>query len=207
MPLGPVGAGPAVTDLVGTTGTVARVSDVVPPKPGGKGRPTPKRSEAQKRRAATTRPPTSRKEALQQQKAARRAQRAALRTGDEKSLPAFARGPERAAVRDAVDSRLSLGWLAIPGLLLNVLSFAVRDDGLQRLLANVGFVMFMMLVADTVSAILRVRRVLAARFPNGTEARRGALIRYGVARNIALRRTRVPRPRVKVGEDVIGGAD
>ena len=184
-------------------GTVARVSDVVPPKPGGKGRPTPKRNQARQSRPVAP-PPRTRKEAVRRQREQAREARKAQRGGDDRHLPPSLRGPEREAVRDAVDSRLSLGWLALPGLGLNVASFVVSDEGVKRLLANIGFVLFMMLVVDTVSTLLRVKRVLAARFPDGTEASRGSLLRYGVARNIALRRTRVPRPRVRVGEDVIG---
>lgn len=184
---------------------MTRVSDVVPPKPGGKGRPTPKRNQARQARTAAP-PPKSRKEAVRRQreqaKLARQAQRAAMRTGDERSLPAFARGPERAAVRDAVDSRLSLGWIALPGLALNLASFVVSDEQIRRLLANLGFVLFTMLIFDTVAAIRRVRRVLRHRFAEGTEAKRSTLYRYGVARNIQFRRTRVPPPRVRVGEDV-----
>lgn len=176
------------------------------PKPGGKGRPTPKRG-AQQARARTPAPKT-RKEAIkrerQEVKEVRRAQKAGLRSGDERLLPAFARGPERAAIRDAIDSRMSLGWLALPGLALNLASFAVPRDSGGSLLASLGFAAFMMLLIDTFAAVRRVGRLLRLRFPDGHELSRGAVMRATIARNTQLRRTRIPPPRVKVGEDVFG---
>ncbi len=179
--------------------------DTVPPKPGGKGRPTPKRNEQQRQRRPAAAPRTK-KEAVRLQraevKATRGAQRAALRSGDERSLPAFARGPERAAVRDAIDSRMSLGWLALPGLAMNFASFIVTQTTVRALLANAGFVMFAMLLFDTAAAVRRMRKLLRLRFHEGTEAGTFALTRYAVARNTQFRRTRMPPPRVAVGEDV-----
>jgi hypothetical protein len=181
------------------------MSAATPPKPSGKGRPTPKRNEQQRRRTPSA-APKSRKEAAALQraevKAARGAQRAALRAGDERALPAFARGPERAAVRDAIDSRMSLGWLALPGLALNFSSFIVTQETARALLANAGFVMFAMLLFDTAAAVRRVRKLLGQRFPGGTEAGGFTLIRYAVARNTQFRRTRMPPPRVAVGDNV-----
>ena len=82
-----------------------------------KGRPTPKRKEAE---AANKRPlvPVDRKSAA---KAAREAQRErrereykAMQTGDERYLPARDRGPVRRYVRDYVDARYSLGEFFLP---------------------------------------------------------------------------------------------
>lgn len=177
--------------------------ETVTPKPGGKGRPTPKRNQ---QRAARRPAPTNRKEALRQEraesKAARGAQRAALRAGDERALPAFARGPERAAVRDAIDSRMSLGWLALPGLALNIASFLVSAPAVRSVLATAGFVMFVMLIVDTAVAARRVRGVLKRRFPDGTELGGFTLMRYAVARNTQFRRTRMPPPRVAIGDEI-----
>ncbi|HVF19214.1 MAG TPA: DUF3043 domain-containing protein [Mycobacteriales bacterium] len=179
--------------------------DAATPKPGGKGRPTPKRNAGRPARAHTPAPKT-RKESIKRQreevKAARRAQRTALRSGDDRNLPAFARGPERAAVRDAVDSRASLGWIALPGLALNAASFVVPGGTARDVLAQAGFFAFVALIIDMLSSVRRVKRLLSARFPDGTEIPRRQLYRSAIARNTQLRRTRVPRPRVSVGEDV-----
>lgn len=129
----------------------------------------------------------------------REAQKSALRVGDERQLPAFARGPEKAVVRDAIDSRRSYGWLAFPGFIVNLVSFAVPNVAVRSMLASVGFVCFFFVVTDTVAVVRRVRRALRENFPAGTTDKTGTLIRYGIARNTQLRRRRLPPPRVEAG--------
>src|SRR3954451_9310146 len=90
---------------------LATVSDTAPAP--GKGRPTPKRSEARKQRRVAT--PTNRKEAaaLRREKLReqRTAQRQALQSGDERNLPARDAGPAKRLARDFVDSRFTLGQI------------------------------------------------------------------------------------------------
>src|SRR5215218_8369434 len=80
----------------------------------GKGRPTPRRSEAQGRRPGPPPPPpTTRKEAykrMREQQAVRRSEtRQGMARGDDNYLPARDRGPVRRTVRDVVDSRRNVG--------------------------------------------------------------------------------------------------
>ncbi len=91
----------------------------------GKGRPTPKRSEAQGRRQGPPPPPpTTRKEAYkrmrEQQAANRGSAREAAARGDDSALPARDRGPEKRLVRDVVDSRRNAGslFLVVAALVL-----------------------------------------------------------------------------------------
>src|SRR3712207_2693196 len=82
----------------------------------GKGRPTPKRSEAQGRRQGPPPPPpTTRKEAYKRMRETQAARRAEVRQGaargDDAYLPARDRGPVRKLVRDVVDSRRNIGSL------------------------------------------------------------------------------------------------
>src|SRR3954462_7928404 len=90
---------------------LAAVSDTAPAP--GKGRPTPKRSEARKQRRVST--PTNRKEAAalrrQKMREQRGAQRQALQTGDERNLPARDAGPAKRLARDYVDSRFTIGQI------------------------------------------------------------------------------------------------
>ena len=98
-------------------------------KPAGKGRPTPKRADARKKRRAAT--PTNRKEAAalrrERLREQRMAQRQALITGDERHLPARDAGPAKRMARDIVDSRFSVGQvffgLVLAGILVVVSSF------------------------------------------------------------------------------------
>src|SRR4051812_37129839 len=81
------------TDKAGTTAAT------------GKGRPTPKRRDAEKRRTGPVAPPpTNRREAARRMRAETKERRTlarqALRTGDERYLPARDQGPERRLVRN-----------------------------------------------------------------------------------------------------------
>ena len=80
----------------------------------GKGRPTPKRSEAQGRRQGPPPPPpTTRKEAYKRMRAQQAVRRTETRQGaargDDAYLPARDRGPVRKLVRDVVDARRNIG--------------------------------------------------------------------------------------------------
>src|SRR5581483_6143666 len=93
--------------------------------PVGKGRPTPQRRDARKQRRVTT--PTSRKEAAAQRRERlreqRAAQRAALRTGDERHLPPRDSGPGKRLARDFLDSRFTVGQVFF-GMILVALGLA-----------------------------------------------------------------------------------
>src|SRR3954463_8855884 len=100
-------------------------------QPAGKGRPTPKRRDAQKRRRGPV--PTNKKEAAAQQRArareSRMLQRQALLSGDERHLPARDAGPAKRLARDVVDSRFTLGQIFF-GIIIVVMgaSFAIPKD-------------------------------------------------------------------------------
>ena len=96
-----------------------------------KGRPTPKRSEAEKRRRQPYSAPADRKAAVAQSRSQGRADRTkryeAMRRGENWALPAKDRGPVRALARDVVDSRrrVSEFYMYIVGALV-VLLFIPR---------------------------------------------------------------------------------
>jgi Protein of unknown function (DUF3043) len=174
-------------------------------KASGKGRPTPKRHEAQGRRPGPPPPPpTTRKEAykrLREQQAAQRAnsRRAAL-AGDEAYLPARDRGPVRKLVRDIVDSRRNAGglFLAIAGVALIgtiVPNLAVRSYATFLMLAY-----FVLLIGDSFVLGRRIKSTVAERLP-GQKGGRG-LVWYGISRATMIRRWRFPKPEVRVGEQV-----
>ncbi len=174
-------------------------------KASGKGRPTPKRHEAQGRRPGPPPPPpATRKEAykrLREQQAAQRAnsRRAAL-AGDEAYLPARDRGPVRKLVRDIVDSRRNAGglFLAIAGVALIgtiVPNLAVRSYATFLMLAY-----FVLLIADSFVLGRRIKRTVAERLP-GQKSGRG-LVWYGISRATMIRRWRFPKPEVRVGAQV-----
>jgi hypothetical protein len=174
-------------------------------KASGKGRPTPKRAEAQGRRTGPPPPPpTTRKEAykrMREQQAANRtnARKAAL-AGDEAYLPARDRGPVRKLVRDLVDSRRNVGslFLAVAGVALIgtiVPNLAVRSYSTFFL-----FGYFLLLVADSFVLGRKISRTVAERFPQ--EKRGRGTVWYGISRATMVRRWRFPKPQVPVGAKV-----
>ncbi|MGY1724702.1 DUF3043 domain-containing protein [Blastococcus sp. SYSU DS0533] len=175
-------------------------------KSGGKGRPTPRRSEAQGRRVGPPPPPpTTRKEAykrMREQQALRRAEaRQGIARGDADHLPARDRGPERKLVRDLVDSRRNVGsfFLAIAGVALVgtfVPSMAVKSYTSFVLL---GF--FLLLIMDSVVLGRKIKSTVRARFPDGNHKMKG-LVWYGISRSTMIRRWRFPKPEVPLGADV-----
>jgi hypothetical protein len=172
----------------------------------GKGRPTPKRAEAQGRRQGPPPPPpTTRKEAYRRMRAKQAEQRPASRRaaaqGDDSFLPARDRGPVRKYVRDLVDARRSVGsfFIAIAGLAL-IGTFVPNLE--VRYYVNVALMGFLLLlVVDSVVLGRQIKRKVAARFPDGSQKTKGA-VWYGITRSTMIRKWRFPKPAVPVGTQV-----
>jgi hypothetical protein len=166
-----------------------------------KGRPTPKRNEAQsqRRRASTT--PTDRKSAMKQQREARRTdmarQRAALASGDERFLPARDKGPVRRYVRDYVDSRFCMAEFFLPLAVVILVLSMVRVGPLQNIALLLWLGVIVLIVVDSIGVWLRLKKQLATRFPD--TPKRGA-VAYGLMRTLQMRRLRLPKPQVKRGQ-------
>ena len=174
-----------------------------PPAPdrlGSKGRPTPKRREAERGRRRSITAPRDRKEAYRAARERQRAERVrsmqALRTGDERNLPTRDRGPVKRYARDLVDSRRSVAEFFLPlAVLILVLTFTPSP-----LLELIGTMLWMTLVVliviDSVLLVTRLKRGLRRTFPD--ENLRGA-VPYALMRSMQIRRFRLPPPRVKPG--------
>ena len=167
----------------------------------GKGRPTPSRKEAEAARQARVKAPRGSKEAKQRDRAAqaesRSARRAGLMAGDERYLPARDQGPVRAFVRDSVDSRRRVGELVLPGaLVVLVLGFIPSLAGFTYL---AFYTLLLAVLADAIYIRFRLRREIKVRFPD--ESAKGATL-YAIMRSLQIRRMRVPKPRVKIGQKV-----
>lgn len=175
------------------------------PAPEGKGRPTPKRKEAQER---NKRPlvPTDRgaaKRAQRQKMAdARRKMDQAMITGEDRYLPAQHKGPARRFLRDYVDARWSMGeaFMPLAALIVVVLLAAsflqMPAQVVMGAFYGLYIVMFIALV-DAVFLGYRVRKKAQEKF--GESARKGAVM-YVVMRAFQIRRTRLPKPQVKRGD-------
>lgn len=166
-----------------------------------KGRPTPKRSEAEASRRTKVTVPKDRKEAAKQSRermrSEREKQRTALLAGDERYLPARDKGPVRRFARDYVDSRWSLAEFFLPYAVVVLVLSIVRVPVLQLLSTLLFLAFFVLVVLDFVRLGLGLRKALAARFPNDNT--RGA-VAYALMRVLQMRRLRLPKPQVKRGE-------
>ena len=173
----------------------------------GKGRPTPKRREAQRKRTGPVAPPPrTRREAyrrMREQNAVKRADvREGVRSGDERRrLPARDQGPVRALVRDLIDSRRNVGAVFLPVAALVFAGYLIPSAQVRALTVSLWLAVFLLIIVDSVFLGTRIRRAVRARFPDMTE-RMGLLIWYGVSRAIMIRRWRMPKPRVTVGQQV-----
>jgi len=167
-----------------------------------KGRPTPKRSEAQtQRRRASSGTPTDRKEAAKRQREARRAdmarQREALASGDERYLPVRDKGPVRRFVRDFVDSRFCIAEYFLPLAVVILILSVIQVQNIQNISLLLWLGVIVLIVVDSIGLGFRLKKQLAQRFPDAPK--RGA-VAYGLMRTLQMRRLRLPKPQVKRGE-------
>jgi hypothetical protein len=172
----------------------------------GKGRPTPKRRDAERRRGGpVTPPPTTRKEAAKRVRAQgaerRKSVREGTRAGDESAFLARDQGPIRRLVRDLVDSRRHPGVLLLPATFLPLIAqYATESVQLQAFAVSVWLTTVLLTVFDLLVTGIFVRRRLRADFP--AEGRLRSHIAYAVVRTAQFRRFRVPPPRVSPGDKV-----
>jgi hypothetical protein len=168
-----------------------------------KGRPTPKRKDAQASAKFSSLAPASTKaeksRAKEAARASRVAQRAAYLRGDESALPARDRGPEKKFVRNFIDSRRSIGeyFLPIVGFVLVLSLIPVRAFALAGIV-----IMYAVLLYSVIDGFFLSRKIkseVTQRFPD--KSTRGLGL-YGWLRSTQMRRMRAPKPQTKPGDKV-----
>jgi hypothetical protein len=169
--------------------------------PNKKGRPTPSRKEAEAANKARAKVPRTRKEMAAAQKLQRNQSstqmRQAMRSGDDRFLPARDKGPVKRFIRDYVDSRFSFIEVLIP-LMLGVLILGFTGNPTVTSYANLAMLsVFLLILVDLIRLRFRLRRELAVRFPD--EPQKGTTY-YAVARSMQMRFMRLPKVQVKVGQ-------
>ncbi|MEW2491939.1 MULTISPECIES: DUF3043 domain-containing protein [Streptomyces] len=167
-----------------------------------KGRPTPKRSEAQAQRRSVANTPTTRKEAAKRQRDERRVlmekQRQALAgNGDERYLPVRDRGPVRKFARDFVDTRFNVAEFFLPMAVIILVLTVVQESRAQNLALLLWMIVILLIVIDSILSAVRLRKRLNERFPD--QNKKGA-IPYALMRSLQMRRLRLPKPQLKRGE-------
>jgi hypothetical protein len=170
----------------------------------GKGRPTPKRSEAQRRRGPVAAPPATRKEAARRVRAEGAKKRseikAGTRSGDERTMMARDRGPVRRLARDLVDSRRHVGFLLLPATVLPILANLTSSVPVRATATSIWLAAVLAAVLDMIVTGLVVRRRIRAGFPEEKKLR--GHVGYAVVRTAQFRRFRVPPPQVRPGDKI-----
>jgi hypothetical protein len=164
-----------------------------PPGVRKKAGPTPSRREAEAARRQRVNRTLTKKEARAESARQARTQRV-------RAMSARDNTPEKALLRDYIDSRFSVGELLLPSLVVILAGsfLGARYPGVT-LVATLAMYLFILLVLfDGMVLMWRgYKRVLDERLP-GTPTR--GLRLYGMNRCIQIRRIRMPPPRIKRGE-------
>jgi hypothetical protein len=166
-----------------------------------KGRPTPKRKEAESKRKVSSLAPIVTKDQKRASKALARedrvAQRAAYLRGDESALPLRDRGPARRFVRNYVDSRRSTGEYFLPTIFVVLVFTLVRNPIIQIGAMVLMYAMLLVAVIDGIFLSRKIRKAVQEQFP-GTETK--GLGMYAWLRSTQMRRLRAPHPQVTVSK-------
>ncbi|WP_132991599.1 DUF3043 domain-containing protein [Gordonia zhaorongruii] len=184
----------------------------------GKGRPTPKRRESERRRGPVAPPPTTRAEARSRKKAlkasmtksdrkqlteerrkARLEQREKMMAGDEQYLMPRDKGPVRRMARDIVDSRRNFAGLFMPFAIFLIVAIMVPDLAVFANLVLLVFVIFMAI--DSFFLGRMVNKRVRERYPD-TQESGFRLGWYSFTRAMQLRMMRAPKPQTKPGDKV-----
>jgi len=182
------------------------------PAEAGKGRPTPKRSEAERTRyrsitGSTTsgRGPSTgtapRGKATPESKAQARSERTkrmeAMRRGEEWALLPRDRGPVRKLARDWVDAHRRPSEYYMYILVLLLVALLSRNQTLNTYVSPFVLVLIAVIAADAYYIRRALRRLVAERYPN--ESTRGLTV-YATMRALQIRRFRNPAPRLRPGD-------
>jgi hypothetical protein len=170
-------------------------------KPGGKGRPTPKRSDAEKRRRQLITAPKDRKEAYRKVRERQAEDRAKVREGmargEDKYLQKRDRGPVRRLARDYVDARRTAGSYLMWSFLV-IFAVSLLPFTLAKII--VPFMFPLLLGIALVEGLIisqRIKKVAAERFPGENLSGVGM---YAAMRSMQMRRLRLPKPRLQPGD-------
>jgi Protein of unknown function (DUF3043) len=187
-----------------------------------KGRPTPKRSQAARKRGPVAPAPMTSAEARKRrkelggpklskeerkaEKLARRAdtssRREKMMAGEDAYLLPRDKGPVRRFVRDVVDSRRNVLGLFMPAALLLVfVMLSVPSTQIQRMLSPAMLALVLIMLVDGLLIGRRVNKMVDAKFPDNVESG-WKLGFYAASRASQLRRMRAPRPQVNRGDKI-----
>ena len=162
---------------------------------GKKGKPTPKRKEAEANVVNNKLAPTTSKAAKSQDKAAARerrlAARAAYMRGEESALPLRDKGPVRKFVRDYVDSRRTMGEFFLPVIMVVLILTVIPNRFVQFLAIIFMYAAMLYSIGSGFYFSRKIRKAVNEKFPG--EPTKG-LGMYGWLRSTQMRKMRAPAP-------------
>lgn len=166
-----------------------------------KGRPTPTRREAEAANKVRAKVPRTRKERAAARRVARTEttskMRQAMRTGDERYLPARDQGPVKRFVRDYVDHSFSVMELMLPVMVVLLVFGYVGSTALATFSSAALPALLLIVLVDGFRLRWKLGRELATRFPDTST--RGTTM-YAVMRALQVRFLRQPKPQVRLGQ-------
>jgi hypothetical protein len=178
----------------------------VPARPGltqAKGRPTPKRSEAERRRRQPFTAPADRKAATRQYRDRDRSDRVrrqeAMRRGEDWALRDKDKGPVKKLARDYVDSRRGISEYYLFGVAAAFVLAIIAELHGSAVVTYLIYLIALVLVGEGMFVGNRVVRLAQQRFPG--ESTKG-LKWYAASRGMSMRRMRIPAPQVKPGDKI-----
>jgi hypothetical protein len=166
-----------------------------------KGKPTPKRKEAQAKLKVSSLSPAASKEAkkaLKEQSRSRRLEtRAAYMRGEESALPVRDKGPARRFVRNYVDERKSVTEYFLVFIMVILFLTVIPSPAVQLAAIALMYSAMIWVALDGFLLSRRIKKIVAAKFPD--ESTKGIGL-YGWMRSTQLRRLRAPAPQVGPGK-------
>jgi hypothetical protein len=177
-----------------------------------KGKPTPKRREAEARKRGPVAPaPKTTREAMKRSRQTRgtkedrravaKERRERMMAGDDKYLMPRDRGPLKAYVRDLVDSRRNLLGLFMPLAILVFVALLIPNPLVQNYATLLCLAMLIMMIFEGILNGRRVAKLVRLKFPK--DPIRGFSIGwYAFVRGSQIRKLRVPKPRLRPGDPI-----
>ena len=170
----------------------------------GKGRPTPKRKQAEARNLRPLVPKdrkASRKAAKARIRAREDAQYEAMRTGDIDHMPKSERLPWRIYIRDYVDARFNLLEWIFPAIILmfvaTLMGMFVGPQHYATFTMVVTILLYGYLIVALIDTWLmwrKLKRLLIDKFGERSVAKGSRSASYAWQRAMMVRRWRVPKP-------------
>jgi len=166
-----------------------------------KGKPTPKRKEAQAKLKVSSLSPAASKEAKKALKAQARVRRletrAAYMRGEESALPIKDKGPARRFVRNYVDERKSVTEYFLIFIMFILFLTVIPSPAVQLGAILLMYSAMIWVAIDGFLLSRRIKKIVAEKFPG--EPTKGLGL-YGLMRSTQLRRLRAPAPQVGPGK-------